>query len=134
MAMTTSMAKAFGLSRLVVPTQGNAGDSLAEYALAAGMQAAVIMPNDTPMPIMGKVAAYAARHKGFEIRFVEGTIREAGALMKAEYLPAGWFNVATFQEPGWRIEGKKTLGLEMAEPAPEYWVCGKRLTNCRSWV
>ena len=116
MSMTTSMAKRFGLQRLVVPTQGNAGDSLAEYALAAGQQAAVIMPDDTPMPIMGKVAAYAARYPGFEIRFVEGTIREAGELMKAEYLPAGWFNVATFQEPGWRIEGKKTLGLEIAEP------------------
>lgn len=116
MAMTTSMAKSFGLKKLVVPTQGNAGDSLAEYALAAGLQAAVIMPENTPMPIMGKVAAYAARYPGFEIRLVEGTIREAGQLMKSEYLPDGWFNVATFQEPGWRIDGKKTLGLEMAEP------------------
>ncbi len=116
MAMTTSMAKQFGLKRLVVPTQGNAGDSLAEYALAGGLQAAVIMPGDTPMPIMGKVAAYAARYPGFEIRLVDGTIREAAELMKAQYLPDGWFNVATFQEPGWRIDGKKTLGLEMAEP------------------
>jgi len=116
MAMTVSMAKKFGLERLVVPTQGNAGDSLAEYALAGGIHAAVIMPENTPMPIMGKVAAYAARYPGFEIGFVQGTIREAAEKMKAEYLPKGWFNVATFQEPGWRIEGKKTLGLEMAEP------------------
>jgi len=116
MAMTVSMARRFGLERLVVPTQGNAGDSLAEYALAAGLKAAVIMPADTPMPIQGKVAAYASRYPGFEIDFVEGTIREAGERMKHHYLPQGWFNVATFQEPGWRIEGKKTLGLELAEP------------------
>ena len=47
---------------------------------------------------------------------VEGTIREAGARMREVHLPQGYFNVATFQEPGWRIEGKKTLGLELAEP------------------
>jgi len=46
------------------------------------------------------------------------TIREAGALLKEKYLPQGYFSVATFQEPGWRIEGKKSLGLELAEPAP----------------
>lgn len=118
MAMAVSMARRFGLTKLVVPTQGNAGDSLVEYALAGGLEAAVIMPRDTPMPIQGRVAALAMRGPQVVLELVEGTIREAGARMRERYLPGGYFNVATFQEPGWRIEGKKTLGLELAEPAP----------------
>lgn len=118
MAMTVSMARKLGISRLVIPTQGNAGDSLAEYALAAGLEAVVIMPEDTPMPILGRVAALARQHASLTLETCRGTIREAGELMREKYLPAGWFNVATFQEPGWRIEGKKTLGLEIAEALP----------------
>lgn len=117
MAMVVSMARLFGLQKLAVPTQGNAGDSLADYALRAGIEAAVIMPDDTPMPVLGKVAALARMHSSIELDLVQGTIREAGLKMKEQYLPQGYFNVATFQEPGWRIEGKKTLGLELAEPA-----------------
>jgi threonine synthase len=118
MAMSVSMARRFGLQKLVIPTQGNAGDSLLEYGLAGGMQVAVIMPDDTPMPILGRVAAMALRRPDVTLDLVQGTIREAGALMREKYLPQGYFNVATFQEPGWRIEGKKTLGLELAEPLP----------------
>jgi threonine synthase len=118
MAMAISMARRFGLTKLAVPTQGNAGDSMVEYALAAGLDAAVIMPKDTPMPIQGRVAALAMRDPKVVLELVDGTIREAGARMRERYLPQGYFNVATFQEPGWRIEGKKTLGLELAEPAP----------------
>ncbi len=118
MAMAVSMARRFGLDKLAVPTQGNAGDSLLEYASAAGLQAAVIMPVDTPMPIQGRAAALALRNSNITLEFVEGTIRDAGARMREHQLPQGYFNVATFQEPGWRIEGKKTLGLELAEPAP----------------
>ena len=117
MVMAVSMARRFGLGKLVVPTQGNAGDSLLEYALAAGIDAAVIMPTDTPMPILGRAAALARLSPKIGLELVEGTIREAGARMRERYLPQGYFNVATFQEPGWRIEGKKTLGLELAEPA-----------------
>ena len=118
MAMAISMARRFGLNKLVVPTQGNAGDSLLEYALAGGLEAAVIMPFDTPMPIQGRAAALALRNPQVALELVDGTIREAGARMRERFLPQGYFNVATFQEPGWRIEGKKTLGLELAEPAP----------------
>ena len=116
MATTVSMARHFGLKRLAVPTQGNAGDSLLEYALAAQLEAAVIMPLDTPMPIQGRAAAAALR-KQATLELIEGTIREAGARLREHYLPQGYFSIATFQEPGWRIEGKKTLGLELAEPA-----------------
>lgn len=116
MAMTVSMARKLGIRRLVVPTQGNAGDSLAHYALAAGLEAAIIMPEDTPMPILGQVAWLARQHEAITLETCAGTIREAGQVMREKYLPQGYFNVATFQEPGWRIEGKKTLGLEIAEP------------------
>lgn len=119
MSMAATMARHYKLDKLVVPTQGNAGDSLSEYGVKFGLDVAVVMPDDTPMPIMGKVAAYSLQHDGIELDLVKGTIREAGALMKSKYLPQGYFNCATFQEPGWRIEGKKTMGLELAEPWAE---------------
>lgn len=119
MAMVVAQARRLGLSRLAVPTQGNAGDSLVRYALAARLDVVVAMPPDTPAPILGNVAAAAHRNPGRVILELVGpTIREAGARLKEHYLPQGWFSVATFQEPGWRIEGKKSLGLELAEPAP----------------
>jgi threonine synthase len=117
MAMTVSMARRHGLKRLAVPTQGNAGDSLCEYAVAAGLRAVVAMPRDTPLPILGRVAALAQDGDRVALELVDGTIREAGERLKERWIPQGWFSVATFQEPGWRIEGKKTLGLELAEPA-----------------
>lgn len=116
MAVVVSMAKKLGIKKLAVPTQGNAGDALAEYGLAAGLEVAIVMPDTTPMPILGKVAAYATFHNTIKLDVVEGTIKEAGELVKQKYLPQGYFSVATFQEPGWRIEGKKTMGLELAEP------------------
>jgi threonine synthase len=118
MSVVATMARYYGLTSLAVPTQGNAGDSLSEYGVANDLDVVVIMPDDTPMPIMGKVAAYSLRYAGISLELVKGTIREAGALMKQKYLPKGYFNCATFQEPGWRIEGKKTMGLELAEPWP----------------
>jgi threonine synthase len=119
MAMVVAQARRLGLTKLAVPTQGNAGDSLVHYALAAGLSVVVAMPQDTPSPILGNVAAAALRHPDrITLELVGPTIREAGALLKEKYIAHGWFSVATFQEPGWRIEGKKALGLELAEPAP----------------
>jgi threonine synthase len=117
MAMTVSMARRLGLERLAIPTQGNAGDSLCAYAEAGGLSAVVAMPDNTPMPILGRVAALAQATDRFHLELVQGTIREAGERLKERWIPEGWFSVATFQEPGWRIEGKKTLGLELAEPS-----------------
>lgn len=116
MAMTISMAHRAGLQKLAVPTQGNAGDSLCEYVQAAGMQAVVAMPDNTPAPIRERVAQLARDSDNFDIELVSGTIREAGELLKRKWLDQGYFSVATFQEPGWRIDGKKTMGLEIAEP------------------
>jgi len=118
MAMVAAQARRLGLTRLAVPTQGNAGDSLVRYALAGGLSVVVAMPEDTPRPIRDNVAAAAAEFPGRIILELAGpTIRESGALLREKYVPQGWFSVATFQEPGWRIEGKKSLGLELAEPA-----------------
>ncbi len=120
MAMTVAMARSLGLSRLAMPTQGNAGDSLAEYAVATGLEAVIAMSPDTDLPVLGKVAAYARLHpERVKLDLVPGTIVNCARRIREEYLPQGYFSVATFQEPGWRTEGKKTLGLELAEPAGE---------------
>lgn len=117
MAMVVAQARRLGLTHLAVPTQGNAGDSLTRYALAGDLTIAVAMPDDTPMPILGNVTAAAHRFPlRITLELVGPTIREAGALLKEKYVARGYFSVATFQEPGWRIEGKKSLGLELAEP------------------
>ncbi len=127
MAMTVSMAKALGLNRLAVPTQGNAGDALARYAVEAGVQAAVVMSPDTDRPVLGNVAALAKLYPDqVTLELVDGTIVDCARRIKEHYVPSGYFSVATFQEPGWRTEGKKTLGLEMAEPK------GDRLAD-RRW-
>jgi threonine synthase len=127
MAMTVSMARSLGLTRLAVPTQGNAGDSLAEYAVAAGIDAVIVLSPDTDLPVLGKVAAYAHLYPdNVKLDIVTGTIIDCGKRVRDHYIPHGYFSVATFQEPGWRTEGKKTLGLEMAEPA------GDRLAD-RRW-
>ncbi len=127
MALTVSMARALGIGKLAVPTQGNAGDSLAFYAVAAGIEAAIVMSPDTDRPVLGSVAALAALHPAqITLDLVEGTIIDSAARVRDHYVPGGYFSVATFQEPGWRTEGKKTLGLEMAEPT------GDRLAS-RTW-
>ncbi len=127
MAMTVSMAKALGLTRLAVPTQGNAGDALAEYAVAGGIHAAVVMSPDTDLPVLARVAAFAKLYPdNVSLELVPGTIIDCGKRIREHYVPQGYFSVATFQEPGWRTEGKKTLGLEMAEPQ------GDRLAD-RTW-
>src|SRR5262249_30991692 len=117
MALTVSMARALGQTRLAVPTQGNAGDALAEYAVAGRIEAAVVMSPDTDLPVLGRVAAFAKLYpEHVTLELVPGTIIDCGKRVREHYLPQGYFSVATFQEPGWRTEGKKTLGLEMAEP------------------
>ena len=85
------------------------------------------MSPDTDLPVLGKVAAYARLHpENVTLEIVPGTIIDCGKRVREDYVPQGYFSVATFQEPGWRTEGKKTLGLEMAEPA------GDRLAE-RRW-
>src|SRR5262249_13168059 len=82
---------------------------------------------DTDLPVLGSVADLVTRNSGrIILDLIPGTIVDCAARVREHYVPQDFFNVATFQEPGWRTEGKKTLGLEMAEPS------GERLAS-RTW-
>lgn len=109
LALAVNGALAFGVRGIALPSAGNAGSAAAAYAAAAGLPCRVAMPRDTPEAFVLETRAFGA-----EVRLVEGTIADAGRLV-AEWAPAPeWWNVATFREP-FRLEGKKTLGYEIAE-------------------
>jgi threonine synthase len=109
LALAINGALAFGKKRIALPSAGNAGAAAAAYAAAAGMDCRIAVPRDTPEPFV-----IEARALGAEVRLVDGTIADAGKAV-AEWAPApDWWNVATFREP-FRLEGKKTLGYEIAE-------------------
>jgi threonine synthase len=109
MSAAVTRARALGVRGLVVPTAGNAGAALAAYASAAGIQARVYAPASTPQPILGTIQALGA-----ELVLVDGHIGDAGREARAFSAAEGWFDVSTLREP-YRIEGKKTMGLELAE-------------------
>ncbi len=109
MAMAVSMAKWLGVERVAVPTAGNAGGALAAYAARAGMRCDVFMPEDTPV-----VNRYEAACHGAHCWLVNGLIHECGAIVGAGKPELGWFDMSTLKEP-YRLEGKKTMGLELAE-------------------
>jgi len=109
LAMAVSRAKELGARRLAIPTAGNAGGALAAYAARAGMQAFVFMPADTPV-----VNQYEAAYHGARAFLVDGLITDCGAIVRDGTPHMGWFDVSTLKEP-YRIEGKKTMGLELAE-------------------
>lgn len=109
LCLAVSRAKELGLTRLAIPTAGNAGGALAAYAARAGLEAWVFMPADTPI-----VNRYEAALAGARTFLVDGLINDCGALVKAGTDPMGWFDCSTLKEP-YRIEGKKTMGLELAE-------------------
>src|ERR1044071_838239 len=109
MAMAVSMANEFGLKKLAVPTAGNAGGALAAYAARAGMEAYIFMPDDTPA--INRKECYNAGAKSY---LVNGLITDCGRIVAEGKQSKGWFDVSTLKEP-YRIEGKKTMGLELAE-------------------
>lgn len=109
MAMAVSMAKQFGLRRLAAPTAGNAGAALAAYGARAGMEVFVFMPHDTPLGIQHECSLFGAR-----VYLVDGLITDCGRIVREGRDVMNWFDVATLKEP-YRIEGKKTMGLELAE-------------------
>lgn len=102
-------AKARGVPGLVVPTAGNAGAALAAYGAAAGIPVRVYAPATTPRPILDTIRAM-----GVELMTVDGHIGDAGKLSAEFAKQSGFFNVATLREP-YRVEGNKTLALEVAE-------------------
>lgn len=109
LALAVSMAKEFGLEHLAMPTNGNAGAALAAYARRAGQRATVFCPEDTPEINVREIAAQGAR-----VWRVNGLINDCGKIVGEGKAEAGWFDVSTLKEP-YRIEGKKTMGLELAE-------------------
>ena len=109
LAMAVTMARQFGIERIAMPTNGNAGAALAAYGARAGIQTVVICPAETPEINVTETAAYGAR-----VYVADGQIDECGALVGKGAAKGLWFDCSTLQEP-YRIEGKKVMGLELAE-------------------
>src|SRR5437016_4022153 len=109
MALAVSMANEYGLQKLAVPTAGNAGGALAAYAARAGMEAYVFMPDDSPS--INLKECYLAGAKTY---LINGLITDCARIVAEGQKTKGWFDISTLKEP-YRIEGKKTMGLELAE-------------------
>ena len=109
LALAVSMAHQFELKHLAIPTNGNAGAALAAYARQANIKATVFCPDDTP-----KVNVQEIQLQGADTYLVNGLINDCGKIVFEGREKAGWFDVSTLKEP-YRIEGKKTMGFELAE-------------------
>ena len=109
LAMAVSMAKALGVTHMAMPTNGNAGSALAAYASRAGIKTTVFCPQDTPEVNVREIAL-----QGATVYRVNGLIDDCGKIVMQGQAKVGWFDTSTLKEP-YRIEGKKTMGLELAE-------------------
>ncbi len=109
LCLAVSMAKELGIQRVAMPTNGNAGAALAAYGSRAGMESFVFCPDDTPDVNVREIAL-----QGAKVWKVNGYIHHCGQIVKAGQEAMGWFDFSTLKEP-YRIEGKKTMGLELAE-------------------
>ncbi|MBV9631239.1 MAG: threonine synthase, partial [Xanthobacteraceae bacterium] len=108
-ALAVSMAKALGITHMAMPTNGNAGAALAAYATRAGIKTTVFCPEDTPEVNVSEIAV-----QGGAVYRVNGLIDDCGKIVGEGQSKVGWFDTSTLKEP-YRIEGKKTMGLELAE-------------------
>lgn len=109
LVMAISMARELGVTAIAMPTNGNAGAAAAAYAAQAGMEAIIFCPDETPEINVREIAAQGAR-----VYRVNGLIDDCGKLVREGAAAQGWFDLSTLKEP-YRIEGKKTMGLELAE-------------------
>jgi threonine synthase len=109
LAMAVTMAKHFGVTRIAMPTNGNAGAALAAYGARAGIATLVICPAETPEINVRETAAYGA-----EVWVADGQIDECGRLVREGAADGRWFDGSTLKEP-YRLEGKKVMGLELVE-------------------
>jgi threonine synthase len=109
LVMAVSMAKAFGIAHMALPTNGNAGAALAAYATRCGIKTTIFCPEDTPEVNVSEIEL-----QGATVYRVNGLIDDCGKIVGAGKAATGWFDVSTLKEP-YRIEGKKTMGLELAE-------------------
>ena len=109
MAVAVSMAKELGVNKLAVPSAGNAAGALAAYAAKAGIPAFIFMPRDTP-----RANIIECQQTGAHVTLIDGLITECGKMIAERKSAEGWFDVSTLKEP-YRVEGKKTMGYELAE-------------------
>ncbi|MDB0048747.1 threonine synthase, partial [Alphaproteobacteria bacterium] len=109
LCLAVSMAKQFDLKHLAIPTNGNAGAAMAAYATYAGIKSTVFCPDDTP-----EINVREIQSLGAKTYLVNGLINDCGKIVGDGKEKVGWFDVSTLKEP-YRIEGKKTMGLELAE-------------------
>jgi threonine synthase len=109
LSLAVSMAKALGASDVCLPSAGNAGSALAAYAARGGLRAHVFLPRDIGQLFRMETEAYGA-----EVEMVDGLITDAGRVCAARATAHGWYECATLKEP-YRVEGKKTMGYELAE-------------------
>ena len=104
-----TMAKQYGLKKLAVPSAGNAASALAAYSAAAGIEAHIFMPKDVPLANFVECKAYGAH-----VTLVDGLISDCAKMVNERKQAEGWFDISTLKEP-FRVEGKKTMGYEVAE-------------------
>jgi threonine synthase len=109
LSCAVSMCVELGLTRLAIPSAGNAASALAAYAAAAGIEANIFMPQDVPQSNYIECKAYGAK-----VTLVDGLISDCGRIVGERKQKEGWFEISTLKEP-YRIEGKKTMGYEVAE-------------------
>ena len=109
LVLAVSMAKELGVTHMAMPTNGNAGAAMAAYCARAGIDGDVFCPDDTPAVNVREIAM-----QGAEVYLVDGLIDDCGKLVAEGEQELGWFNCSTLREP-YRIEGKKTMGIELAE-------------------
>ena len=109
MSAAVTMAKSYGLKKLAAPSAGNAASALAAYAAAAGIEAHIFMPKDVPAANRVECQSYGAH-----VTLVNGLISDCGRMVAERKDKEGWFDVSTLKEP-FRVEGKKTMGYEVAE-------------------
>jgi threonine synthase len=109
LCMAVTMAKHYGLKKLAIPSAGNAASALAAYCAAAAIEAHIFMPKDVPQANLAECRAYGAN-----VTLVDGLISDCGRMVAERKQKEGWFDISTLKEP-FRIEGKKTMGYEVAE-------------------
>ena len=109
LSMAVTMARHYGLKKLAIPSAGNAAGALAAYAAAADLESHIFMPRDVPEANLVECTAY-----GSDVTLVDGLISDCARMVGERRQAEGWFDVSTLKEP-FRVEGKKTMGLEVAE-------------------
>jgi len=109
LAMAVTMARHYGISKLAVPSAGNAAGALAAYSAAAGIESHIFMPRDVPFANYVEATAYGAN-----VTLVDGLISDCARIVAERKASEGWFDISTLKEP-FRVEGKKTMGYELVE-------------------